>query len=300
MTHLDIIMPVEPRSAADLRVRRLHVSDLRRALERGAADFWAMPTHVIYLAMIYPVVGLIIGGATYDDDTIQLLYPLVAGLALLGPVAALFTYELSRRRELGLDVSWRHAFDVFRSPSLTPIVGLALLLLATFVVWVACAQSIYVLLFGERKIASFFELAQLVVTTPAGRSLVIYGNLVGALFAIVVGSMTVFSFPLLLDRNVSLPTALATSLRAVWRNLGVMAAWGAIVVGLLLVGAAPFLLGLAVVLPILGHATWHLYRMAIEPPPDARPEYRPSQKGPRYAAQFPASLFARSGDRPEE
>jgi uncharacterized membrane protein len=292
MAYNDIIMPVQPQSATLPRVRHLHFADLADVLRKGFDDFWVMPTHVVFLAFLYPLAGLIIGGVTYDNDTIQLLYPLASGFALLGPLAAIWMYELSRRREMGMDTSWRHAFDVFRSPSLPSIAALAALLLGLFIVWIACAQAIYTANFGTRKIASVSELARLVATTQEGWNLVVYGNLAGLLFAIVAASVSVIAFPLLLDRNVGFSVAVATSIAVVVKNPLVMGAWGLIVAALLLAGAIPFLFGLAVVVPVLGHATWHLYKKAVEPATGERPRYTPRDRGVRYAADFPASLFA--------
>ena len=218
MANTDIIMPVQPRSATLPRVRTLTFADLNDALKKGFDDFWAMPTHVVFLALLYPLAGLIISGLTYDNDTIELLYPVAAGFALLGPIAAIWMYELSRRREMSFDTSWRHAFDVFKSPSLPSIAALAFLLLALFVVWIACAQAIYFANFGIRKIASIRELAQLVATTREGWNLFVYGNLVGLVFAAVAATVSVISFPLLLDRNVGFSAAVATSIAVVVRQ----------------------------------------------------------------------------------
>lgn len=294
MTHLDIIMPAPSQSSAPPRVYDLRVADLFQALREGFDDFWAMPTSIVYLAIIYPIAGLILAGATYDNDTIQLLYPLAAGFALLGPLAAIWTYELSRRREVGADTSWRHAFDVFYSPSLPSIFALALWLLFLFLAWVACAQAIFSFNFGDRKITSITELAQLVVNTREGWNLFVYGNLAGLLFAIVAGATTVIAFPMLLDRHVSVFTAVATSVGVVAKNPAVMALWGLIVAVTLLVASLPLLVGLALAVPILGHATWRLYRKAVEPAAQTRPVYESRSKGIRYAADFPACLFSRT------
>ncbi len=295
MANPDIIMPAKSADALPA-VRTISLSDLQECLRRGIDDFRAMPTHVVFLALIYPIVGLLLVGATFERGLIPYAYPLAAGFALIGPVAALWMYELSRRRELGLDTSWRHAFDVFHSPSLPAIVGLAALLLITFAIWMACAESIYTAHFGYRRESSIYEFMRLVLTTPEGRSMIVVGNAVGLLFAIVVGTISVISFPLLLDRNAGFAGAILTSMKVVIRNPVVMAAWGLIVAVSLAAGMALFLVGLAVVMPVLGHATWHLYRKAVEPAPGERPEYQPRPKGKRYAADFPVSLFVASND----
>jgi uncharacterized membrane protein len=129
--------------------------------------------------------------------------------------------------------------------------------------------------------------------------LIIVGNLVGFLFAVLVLTISVVSFPLLLDRDVGVVEAVLTSVRAVADNPVTMAAWGLIVAVLLLIGSLPLFLGLAVVVPVLGHSTWHLYRKAVEPDLGPRHQYlRPAATRRRYAAQFPASLF--TGERTDQ
>jgi uncharacterized membrane protein len=202
-------------------------------------------------------------------------------------------YELSRRRELGLDTSWKHAFDVFHSPSIRAIAALGLLLLAIFAVWLAVANAIYEANFGQEPMP-LGAFVRRVLTTPEGQNLIIVGNVVGFLFALLAFSLSVVSFPLLLDRNVGVAVAITTSVKTILKNPVMMALWGIFVAGLLLIGSLPFLIGLAVVLPVLGHSTWHLYRKLVEPDLRPRPEFHPRPKGHRYAADFPVSLFVPS------
>jgi uncharacterized membrane protein len=292
MARTDIILPTEPAAGRLPAVRRISPGDLVDALAKGLEDFRAMPTHVVFLSLIYPLAGLAIARWTFGYQLWPLLYPLVAGFALIGPIAAIGLYELSRRRELGLDTSWRHAFDIAHSPSLPAITALGLLLFALFATWLAVAHGIYVANFGadERPIA-LAEFVQRVLGTPQGRNLMIAGNAVGFLFALTAFALSAVSFPLLLDRNVGMATAIVTSVEAILRNPFTMALWGLIVAAGLALGALPFLFGLAVVMPVLGHATWHLYRKLVVPDDSPRPEYDPPPKGQRYAADFPSSLF---------
>jgi uncharacterized membrane protein len=292
MARTDIILPTEPAAGRLPAVRRISPGDLVDALAKGLEDFRAMPTHVVFLSLIYPLAGLAIARWTFGYQLWPLLYPLVAGFALIGPFAAIGLYELSRRRELGLDTSWKHAFDIAHSPSLPAITALGLLLFALFATWLAVAHGIYVANFGadERPIA-LAEFVQRVLGTPQGRNLMIAGNAVGFLFALTAFALSAVSFPLLLDRNVGMATAIVTSVEAILRNPFTMALWGLIVAAGLALGALPFLFGLAVVMPVLGHATWHLYRKLVVPDDSPRPEYDPPPKGQRYAADFPSSLF---------
>ena len=245
-------------------VRRIGIPDLRDALARGYADFMATPTQLIFLGVIYPLVGLVAARAASGGPLLPLFYPMVAGLSLMGPVAALGIYELSRRREQGEEVSWLNAFDVLRSPAIGSIAALGLLLCAIFVAWLIAAQAVYQMTMGRLPTPdSVGEFAGQVLGTPEGRNLILLGNGVGFLFAVVVLTLTVVSFPMLLDRNVGVATAVRTSVRAVVANPAAMAAWGLIVAVLLLLGCLPAFVGLAVVMPLLGHATWHLYRKVV-------------------------------------
>lgn len=292
---LDFIAPTE--AAGELpTISRVSLADLIDALVKGIDDFWAMPTHVVFLSAIYPVAGLVIGRATFGYGLIPLLYPLAAGFALIGPFAAIGLYELSRRRQLGRDTSLRHAFDVVRSPSFAAIMTMGLLLMIMFAIWVAVAYGIYVAQFGHRDPVALSVFIHEILFTPQGHRLIIIGNAVGLVFAALAFSVSVVAFPLLLDRNVGAAAAAITSVRVVLTNPLTMMVWGLIVAGALVVGSLPFFVGLAVVMPVLGHATWHLYCKAVGPDFRPRATYQAQPAGePRYAADFPAVLFTRRG-----
>jgi len=278
-------------TAADLSIRRIGVADLKDALRLGLADFNAMPTHAMFLCLIYPVVGLLLARLAFGYAVLPLLYPLVAGFALIGPLAALGLYELSRRREAGEPTSVSHAFDVLQSSSIGGIVALGLLLLTIFAIWIAIANALYIASFGYGSPASVGAFVRDVLTTRAGWELIVAGNLVGFGFAVAVLAISAVSFPLMLDRDVGVAVALLTSVRAVLHNPGTMALWGLIVAALLLIGSLPLFIGLTVVMPVLGHATWHLYRKLVVSDGSPRPTYRAEDKGKRSAADFPAVLF---------
>ena len=246
-------------------VHTIGVADLTDALTKGIADFKAMPTHLVHFCWIYPVIVLI-GARTYAGyDVLPLAFPLLTGFTLIGPIVATGMYELSRRREMGLDISRMHAFDVVRSPSIRSIAFLGIFLMVIYFVWLFAAQGIYRLYFGTEEPASIMAFISQIFTTRAGWGLIIVGCSVGFIFAAVVFTFSVVSFPLLLDRDVGLMTAVATSTRAVIKNPITMAIWGLIVAVTLFIASIPFFVGIAIVMPVLGHATWHLYRKTVEP-----------------------------------
>jgi len=246
-------------------VRRIGLPDLIDALRLGIDDFKSIPSHAIFLCLIYPLVGFFLGGLILGYNLLPLLFPVSAGFAMIGPFAALGLYELSRRREAGVEGHWRDAADILHSPSIGALAAIGFLLMALFLAWLAVAQWIYQSLFGVLPPESATQFLHDVLTTSQGWKLIIYGNAVGFLFALAAFAISVVSFPLLLDRDVGAAVAIMTSLRAVATNPIPMAAWGLIVAVLLLLGSIPFFTGLAVVMPVLGHATWHLYRKLIAP-----------------------------------
>ncbi len=245
-------------------VRRIGVADLRDVLDKGLKDFAACRTDVVLLCLLYPVIGIVLAGFASQYNMLPLLFPAVSGFALLCPLAAVGLYEMSRRREQGAKVSWADAFGVIRSPSFGAIVVLGLVMLGIFLLWLGAAQVIYWATLGPEPPSSVTEFARAVFTTGAGWAMIIVGMAVGFLFAVLVLAVSVVSFPLLLDRDVGLGIAVLTSVRVVIANPIPLAAWGLIVSGGLVVGAIPVFLGLIIVLPVLGHATWHLYRKAVQ------------------------------------
>ena len=220
---------------ARITIRRIGIADLGDALRRGLDDFLAMPTHAIFLCLIYPVLGIVLARLAFGYSVLPLFFPLASGFALVGPFAALGLYELSRRREAGLDASATHAFDVVRSSSIGAISALGILFLVIFGVWLAVANAIYVADFGYAPPASLRSFLHDVLTTPAGWNLIVVGNGVGLVFAAVVLTIGVMSFPMLVDRDVGAAVALKTSIEAVALNPVTMAVWGLIVAALLFV-----------------------------------------------------------------
>jgi uncharacterized membrane protein len=244
-------------------IRKIGVEDLITSLREGADDFLQKPSHYVFLVLIYPIVGVLIALWTSGNNALPLLYPLMSGFALIGPFAALGLYEISRRRELGLDTSWRHAFDVLRSPAIPSILAIGVGLFLLFYAWLASAETLYQNLFGLSAPSSLWGFLDQVFTTRQGWMLIVLGNLLGFLFALVALCTTVIAFPLLIDRDVGATVAVTTSWRAVVANPVPMALWGLIVAFGLVLGSIPLFVGLAIVMPVLGHATWHLYKKVV-------------------------------------
>lgn len=248
---------------AEVEIRELTFDDLREAIEGGVADFAACRTDVIFLCVLYPIVGFVLVWLAADNALLPLIFPVVSGFALVGPIAAVGVYEMSRRRELGEPVNWTTALDVVRSPSFGAIVVLGLFFVVLFGLWILSADAIYAVTLGPEPPASVAAFAAAALTTAAGWAMIVVGVFVGFLFAALALAVGVVSFPMLLDRPVGFPAAILTSLRVTLRNPRVVFAWGAIVAASLAVASIPLLLGLVIVLPVLGHATWRLYRRAV-------------------------------------
>lgn len=243
--------------------RTLTMADLRTALRKGWEDLTAMRSDVMFACMLYPLMGAVLLGLAAQGSMTHLLFPVLSGFALVGPVAGLGLYELSRRREAGLEVGWASMFDVLRSPRFPRIVMLALFNGVIFMAWLLIADAIHAATLGPDRPAGLMALLNQAVSTSVGWAMIVLGTGVGFLLAAAVLAVSVVSFPLLLDRDVSLPVAVMTSVKVARENPGVIAAWGLVVAAGLAVGILPFLVGLIVVLPVLGHATWHLYRAAV-------------------------------------
>jgi len=247
--------------------RRITLDDIGYALQAGYSDFRTYRTDVVFLCIIYPLVGLLLGQLTFGGGLLHLAFPLIAGFALLGPLFAAGLYEMSRQGGAGATVSWLTAFEAFRSPAIGSILALGVVLLGLFAVWIGVAELIYDATVGalvpQYETVPPGGLMYAVFHTPAGFALIVVGCGVGFLFAALVLSISLVSFPLMLDRDVGMEAATLTSLRIVRENPAMSAVWGAIVVAGLVLGSLPFLIGLAIVLPVLGHATWHLYRRIL-------------------------------------
>jgi uncharacterized membrane protein len=254
-------------TSREIEIHKIGMQDIWRSLKEGYDDFNAKPTYVFFLILTYPLFALTLTLLMVGEGLLYLTFPIFAGFTLLGPAFSVALFEMSRRRELGLELKWRLAFNFVHSSAFAPIVALSVVMMLLYAAWLYLAQFMYFGLFTIDPPASVAAFANELTTTKRGAALVVYGTGIGFLFAFTTLATSVIGFPLLLDRPATAATAIATSFRAVTANPLVMAVWGLVVVALLVAGAMLFLVGLAAVLPILGHSTWHLYRKVVEADP---------------------------------
>jgi uncharacterized membrane protein len=245
-------------------VRPIKAADIAEALGQGLRDFQAMPLYGLAFGALYAGGGIVIVLSLTAFGMVYLAYPLAAGFALIGPFVAIGLYEVSRRREAGEKATISGIWSTIRSRS--ELGWMAFVTLFVFVIWMYQVRLLIALLLGlNASFGSLHEFITMVLTTNEGVLFLAIGNAVGAALSLILFSLTVVSFPLLLDRDVDFVTAMVTSVRAVVASPLPMIGWAALIVVLLIVSALPWFLGLLVTLPVLGHATWHLYRKIVAP-----------------------------------
>jgi len=247
-----------------IKVRRIAPHDCLHSLALGFEDVLEMPTYPLFVGFFYALAGIAIVSFASFANALQLAFPLAAGFALVGPFVAVGLYEMSRRREQGFDATWRDAFAVLKSPALPSILALGLVLFVLFAAWIEAAELLYVALYGPYPPLAATAFLHDVLTTARGWLLISAGGAIGFCFAALALCASIVSFPLMLDRDVGLVPAIEASLRVTRESPLTTALWGLIVAVLLLLGSLPLFIGLAVVMPMLGHATWRLYRRATE------------------------------------
>ena len=266
--------PAVPGVAAELgesapkpapRVQTITLAALIGSLEQGLRDFRAAPAFGLFFGGIYAVGGMLIVLAAAALDMGYISYPLAVGFALIGPFVAVGLYEVSRRRETGEPLRWKPVLGVVFAQRKRETGWMAFVTLFVLVMWMYQVRILIALFIGLRAPTSLEGFVQVIVGTPEGLMFLAVGHVIGAFMALVLFSLTVVSFPLLLDREVDFVTAMITSVRAVVMNPVPMIGWAFVIMVLLMIAMAPFFLGLFVALPVLGHTTWHLYRKLVAP-----------------------------------
>ena len=246
-------------------VRKITNDDLRASLREGLDDFRTFRGDIVFAGLVYTVIGVAAVVMTTSAPLMPFFFPVVAGVGLLGPVAAVGFYELARRREAGeQDLHWYNFLDVRKRPSVDDMGIVAGLLLAIFFLWLLAAGALYALLFGWATPTSIPQFVTMIFTTGSGWALIGAGLVVGAIFGWIVLALSVASMPMLVDCNVSSAEAVSASWRAAHTNKPQMVRWGVIVLVLLVLGSIPLFVGLAFVLPWLGYSTWHLYTRLVD------------------------------------
>jgi len=244
-------------------VRRIAVSDVFAALREGYEDFLEKPSHYAFVALIYPIAGAIMIGWSAGIELLPMVYPLLTGFALVGPLLALGLMEISRRRELGQPADWSNVLDLVKSPSLPSLLMMSLYLLTLFMIWLVVARGLYLSFIGDYPAPGLFAFASGVFDHPNAMAFLFWSNAAGFALALVALVISIVAFPMLLDRDCGAAAAVSTSVRATLANPVPVAVWGLMVAGLLAVGMATLMVGLVVIVPVLGHATWHFYRRMV-------------------------------------
>lgn len=265
-TFMDIVADATPipHRIAEPEVRAITVDDVSAALADGLRDFRDAPAFGLLVGLVYALAGNLLFWVTTSFDLSFLAYPLAAGFTLVAPFAAVGVYELSRRKERGESTGVGELIGAVPAHARREIAYMALVTLFGLIVWVYAAGFTYALFFGVRPVPAD-DILSMVVSTPRGVFFLIAGNLLGGVLATIVFSLSVVAYPMLLDRDVDFVTAMITSIRAVLAAPAVMLGWGIFIATLLVVAILPMFLGLVVILPWLGHASWHLYRRAVAP-----------------------------------
>lgn len=249
-------------TVAEPEVRAITVDDVSAALSDGLRDFRAAPAFGLLVGLVYAVAGNVLFWIATSFDLVFLAYPLAAGFALIAPFAAVGVYEVSRRIDKGGSLSLGSLIGAVPAHARRELAYMALVTLFGLIVWIYAAGFTYALFFGIHPLPAD-DIVAMIVSTPRGVFFLVAGNILGALLATVIFAISVVAYPMLLDRDVDFVTAMIASIRTVLAAPMVMIGWGIFIATMLLIAILPMFLGLVLILPWLGHATWHLYRRAV-------------------------------------
>lgn len=256
-----------PVSSGLPRIRRLAPGDIAGCLRAGMTDFRKAPLYGLFFGGFYFLGGMFILASLRIFGMPWMIIPVAIGFPLIGPFIAVGLYEVSRRLAAGEPPEWRGVLTVMLKQRERQLGWMAFVVLFIFWIWIYQVRLLLAIFLGFKSFSGVGAFLTVVTTTPEGLGFLLAGTIVGAVLAMVLFSATVISIPLLLDREIDLVSAIITSFRTVIENPVAMIGWGIVVTLLAMFAMLPVFAGLPIVLPVLGHATWHLYRLAVEPAP---------------------------------
>lgn len=280
--------PAAPVTRPDPVVMVIEVEDIVDALAEGLRDFRRAPQYGLFFGAIYALGGLFIILTASALHMSYLSYPLAAGFALVGPFIACGLYEVSRRIESNQPLSWSDVLGVIWAQRGKEIAWMAFVVLFVMIMWMYQVRLLLALFLGFQSFATFGEFVETVISTPEGLMFLAIGHVVGALLSVVLFSLTVISFPLLMDQDRDFITAMITSVRAVVASPVPMIGWALVVTVTLIISMVPAFIGLIITLPVLGHTTWHIYRSCVLPAPPVEAD-QPSEPSPSSSSTSTAS-----------
>jgi uncharacterized membrane protein len=244
-------------------VNTLGFDDLKACLSKGISDFRKAPQFGLFFGGIFAFGGIFIVQSFIVWEKGWMIYPMMVGFPLIGPFAAVGLYDVSRRLEGGQPLIWKEILSVISLQTSRQLPYMAFVMLFIFWIWMYQVRLLLALILGHMSFPSLTAFIEIITTTPQGWAFVGIGHVVGALFALLLFSLTVISIPLILDRDVDFITGMITSVKTVLKSPIVMLTWGVFVTLAVMVSFIPLFLGLLVVLPVLGHTTWHIYKRAV-------------------------------------
>ena len=255
-----------PRPPAMPQVNRIGFTDLAEVLRSGLSDFARAPQYGLFFGGVYAAGGIIIALSLTIWHIPWMIYPVAIGFPLIGPFVAVGLYEVSRRLDAGQPLVWREILGVIWLQRQRELAWMAFVMLFVFWVWMYQVRLLVAIILSRMSFSTLDRFIEVVFTTPQGWTFLAVGHVVGAVLALVLFSITVISIPLLLDRESDFVTAMITSVKTVMSNPVPMVIWGIFVTLAVIASSVPLFAGLLVTLPVLGHATWHLYKKAVAAP----------------------------------
>ncbi len=245
-------------------INTVTISMLKSALKSGWSDFMAYPLFGLFFGGVYMLGGLLIWWVTRATGETYWVVILGFGFPLIGPFLAVGLYEISRCRERGEKPTWACLLGMAYRQKNRQFPSIIVVIVLIFMFWAFVGHMIFAVFLGLSAMTNVMSSLD-VFLTPNGMTMLAVGTAAGAALAGLIYAITVMGLPLLLDRELDFVTAMIVSFQTVLQNLPVMLLWGGFIIVMLAIGMLPWFLGLLVVLPVLGHASWHLYRQALSP-----------------------------------